>query len=53
MEKWKKLLISKGDDPQEVAEEDEYRISNGCCFFHDEKELNNFDDINDDTPKEV
>ncbi|MFX0004597.1 MAG: hypothetical protein ACFE9C_11175 [Candidatus Hodarchaeota archaeon] len=51
MKQWKKFLISKGDDPQEVDEEDEYRISDGCCYFHDQEELNEFNDIDDDNPK--
>jgi hypothetical protein len=51
MKRWKKLLIIKGDDPQDVAEEDVYLISNGCCYFHDQEELNEFDDVEDDTPK--
>jgi len=51
MKKWKKVLITKGDDPQEVSEDDEYQISNGCCYFHDQKELNEFDDVDDDNPR--
>ena len=43
----------KGDEPQEVNEEDEFRISNGCCFFHDLKELNEFDNVDDDAPKDT
>jgi len=53
MKRWKKVLIKNGDNPQEVVEEDEYHISNGCCYFHDQNELNEFDDIDDDTPKDV
>lgn len=51
MKQRKKVLISKGDDPQEVVEEDQYRISKGCCYFHDQEELNEFDDVDDDNPK--
>ncbi|MFX1492821.1 MAG: hypothetical protein ACFFBZ_00915 [Promethearchaeota archaeon] len=28
--------------------EDEYQISQGCCFFHNRNELSNFTDIKDD-----
>ncbi len=28
--------------------EEDYKISEGCCLFHDRSELRNFDDINDD-----
>jgi hypothetical protein len=51
MKQWKKILIENGDNPQEVAEENDYHISNGCCYFHDQKELDEFDDVDDDTPK--
>jgi hypothetical protein len=51
MKEWKKVLLRKGNDPQEVVEEDEPQISNGCCYFHDQEELNEFDDVDDDNPK--
>ena len=51
MKRWKKILIMKGEEPQEIAEEDEYIFSNGCCYFHDQEELDEFDDVDDDTPK--
>ena len=47
MKRWKLLLI-KGDDPEEVIEDGEYQISEGCCYFHDQKELNEFSNIDDD-----
>jgi hypothetical protein len=53
MNRWKRMLLIKGDDPEEVIEEDEFRISNGCCFFHDQEELDEFDNIDDDAPKET
>ena len=28
--------------------DEEYGISKGCCFFHDEDELNRFNDIDDE-----
>lgn len=49
MTPWKKILVMKEEDPLEVAEENEYQISSGCCYFHDQKELNEFDNIDDDT----
>jgi hypothetical protein len=52
MKRWIKRLIIKGDEPQEVVEEDEYHISNGCCFFHDQTELDEFDDVDDDGPRD-
>ncbi|MFX0139531.1 MAG: hypothetical protein ACFFDN_38170 [Candidatus Hodarchaeota archaeon] len=33
-------------------DENEYKISQGCCFFHDLGELNSFSDINDDNIKD-
>jgi hypothetical protein len=33
-------------------EEIEYKISQGCCFFHDLSELNSFSDINDENAKD-
>jgi len=53
MKRWKKILIENGDDPQEIVEEDDYHISNGCCYFHDQKELDEFEDVDDDAPKGV
>ena len=54
MKLWKKKIIRNGDNQQEfVEEEDEFKISNGCCYFHDQKELNEFEDVDDDTPKDV
>ena len=41
----------KEEYPLEVAEENEYRISRGCCYFHDQKELNDLDNIDDDALK--
>ncbi|MFX1589958.1 MAG: hypothetical protein ACFFC1_17585, partial [Promethearchaeota archaeon] len=32
--------------------EDEYHISQGCCFFHNRSELSNFTDIKDDNIEE-
>ncbi len=33
------------------VDENEYKISQGCCLFHDLNELNSFSDINDDISK--
>jgi len=43
----------KEEDPLEVDEENDYRISSGCCYFHDQKELNEFANIDDDALKEA
>jgi len=51
MKQWKKILLMKGDNPQEVVEEDKYRYSNGCCYFHNQEELDEFDDVDDDILK--
>ncbi len=32
--------------------ENEYQISQGCCFFHNRSELSNFIDIKDDNIEE-
>jgi len=32
--------------------ENEYKISQGCCYFHSRGELSNFTDINDDDIEE-
>ena len=54
MKLWKKKLIRNGDNQQEfVEEEDDFKISNGCCYFHDQEEFDEFDDIDDDAPKEA
>lgn len=28
--------------------ENKYKLAKGCCFFHDEVEFNQYDDIDDD-----
>ncbi|MFX0030436.1 MAG: hypothetical protein ACFE8B_14585 [Candidatus Hermodarchaeota archaeon] len=53
MKEWEKILIRNRDRSQEIVEETEYNISNGCCYFHDQKELDEFNDIDDDTLKEL
>jgi len=53
MKRWKKFLIENGDNLQEISEEDDYQISKGCCYFHDQKELNEFVDVDDDSPKDL
>ena len=53
MKAWEKVLIRNRDIPEEIVEETEYNLSNGCCYFHDQTELNEFDDIDDDTPEEI
>jgi hypothetical protein len=30
---------------------DEHIISKGCCYFHDQEEFDEFDNVDDDTPK--
>lgn len=53
MKRWKRILVMKEEDPLEVDEENDYRISSGCCYFHDQKELNEFANIDDDALKEA
>ncbi|MHA1107187.1 MAG: hypothetical protein ACTSPN_15950 [Promethearchaeota archaeon] len=53
MKQWKRILVMKEEIPLEVVEENEYRISTGCYYFHDQKELNEFDNVNDDALKEA
>lgn len=48
MKRWKKRLIKNGHNRQIFDEDDEFLISSGCCFFHDQTELNEFADIDDD-----
>ncbi len=43
----------KGDEPQEANEEDKFIISDGCCYFHDQEEFNEFANIDDDAPKDT
>ncbi|MFW9873415.1 MAG: hypothetical protein ACFFG0_09950 [Candidatus Thorarchaeota archaeon] len=47
MNKFRKSLKSKDNFFPELDEE-EYGMSEGCCFFHDEDELKRFVDIDDD-----
>lgn len=49
MKRWKRMLLMNGDDPEEVIEDDEYQVLDGCCYFHDQEELNEFSNIDDDT----
>ena len=51
MKEWKKKLIKNGDIQQEFVKGEEFKISNGCCFFHDQEELDEFNDVDDDTLK--
>jgi hypothetical protein len=48
MKRWKKRLIKNGYIHQIFDENDAFHISSGCCFFHDQTELNEFNDIDDD-----
>lgn len=47
MKRWKLLLIN-GDDPEQGLEDDEYEIADGCCYFHNQKELDEFSNVDDD-----
>ena len=47
MKRFLKYLKSWKKTNSDIHEE-EYKISEGCCLFHDRSELNNFTDINDD-----
>lgn len=40
LKSWKQNF---SDNPEE-----EFKLSEGCCLFHDRGELNNFTDTNDD-----
>ena len=48
MKRWKRMLLRNGDAPEEVIENDEYQVADGCCYFHDQEELNRFNNIDDD-----
>ncbi|MFX1567558.1 MAG: hypothetical protein ACFFCV_04230 [Promethearchaeota archaeon] len=47
MKRFEKYLKNWKENSSDLDEE-EYRISEGCCLFHNRSELSNFDDINDD-----
>jgi hypothetical protein len=53
MKQWKRILVIKEEDPLEIVEDNDYRISSGCCYFHDLKELNEFDNIDDEALKDA
>lgn len=43
----KKYWLHKKTISPELDDE-EFNISDGCCFFHDKEELSNFSDIDDE-----
>jgi len=48
MKRFTKYLNRWRENDPTILEE-EYKISEGCCLFHDGSELSNFMDIDDDT----
>ncbi|MFX1324044.1 MAG: hypothetical protein ACFE8N_03745 [Promethearchaeota archaeon] len=48
MNNLKKYWLHKKTLSPELDDE-EYSISDGCCFFHDKDELRSFSDIDDET----
>ena len=47
MEKYKKLKNQKQPGYLDLNEE-QFELSYGCCLFHDDKELTEFNDVDDD-----
>lgn len=47
MKRWKMLLIKKHDTQEDIGDDD-IEISDGCCYFHNQEELNEFSNVDDD-----
>ena len=47
MEKYRKFKNRKQSDLIDLNEE-EFELSYGCCLFHDDRELTEFNDVDDD-----
>ncbi|MFX1304698.1 MAG: hypothetical protein ACFE9X_15195 [Promethearchaeota archaeon] len=47
MKRFVKYLKSWKKNNSDI-DEDEYKISEGCCLFHNRSELRSFTDVNDD-----
>ena len=52
MEKYRKFKNQRTDIYSELNEE-QFELLYGCCLFHDDKELTEFNDIDDDNDDSV
>lgn len=51
MKRFQKYLKNWKKNDMEILE-NEFQISQGCCFFHNRNELSNFTDIDEDNIEE-